>query len=438
MKKLLKLLGILVVLLIGVAIAIPFFISADYLKAQLSQQVKKQTGRELTIKGKASISILPNIAVKLEDVTLGNLAGFSSKYFAHVKTLSVGVELEPLLNKQVKVTGIAVDGATLNLEEAAGGAKNWDFGTGKKEVAAAETQGKASANAPSPLTIDVIHIRDTVLSYRKLGAQPVKFDAKDINADITMKGAKTQVNLSRMALYDGKAQADVTLDTRTNAMALKLNLDGIQIEPLMIALTGASKLSGAASVNVDVTGKNGEQSVMMRSLNGMTSLKINDGAVKGINIASFLRDAKRGFILGNSTTEKTDFTELTAGLKITNGIAINEDLLMKSPILRLTGKGSLDLAAKTINYRAVPEIVGSLKGQGGKDKLGTGLAVPLLISGPWNAISVNPDVAGLVNEAINNPEALKQNIKDIGETMRKFNSPKDLKNLLGGNKTTGQ
>src|SRR5262249_8205732 len=161
----------------------------------------------------------------------------------------------------------------------------------------------------------------------------------------TMNGANTKVNLSNMALYGGKAKADVSLDDKTNAMALELNLDGIQIEPLMIALTGASKLQGTAAVDVNVTGKNGEQAAMMRSLNGKTSVKLTDGAVKGINIASFLRDAKGAFMLGNSTTEKTDFSELTASLNIVNGVASNDDLLMKSPILRLTGKGSMDLAA---------------------------------------------------------------------------------------------
>lgn len=438
MKRIVRLIAVIIVLLVMVAVAAPFFVSADYLKAQLTEQVKAATGRTLTIKGKASIGILPSIAVKLEDVTLGNPAGFASPYFANIKTLSVGAELMPLLHKQVKVTDITVDGATLNLEEAASGAKNWDFNTSSKKAAAPEAKKPEAAPAEkgaSPLTIDGIHIRNTAVSYRKLGAAPVKFDAKDISADIAMKGANTAVTLNQMALYEGNAKAEVSLDDQSNALALKANLDGVQVDPLMTALTGASKLTGAATVALDITGKNGEQAAMMRSLNGTASLKLNDGAVKGINVASFLRDLKQGFVMGNSTTEKTDFTELTASLKIVNGVASNEDLLMKSPVLRLTGKGSLDLAARTIDYRAVPSIVGTLKGQGGKDTLSSGgVDIPLLITGPWSAVSVSPDMRGVVQDAIKNPKALQQNLKDIGGAIGKFNSPKDIGGALFGGK----
>lgn len=432
MKKPLKLLGALVVLVILIAIAVPFLISADYLKGQLAAQVKQATGRTLTIKGKASVSLFPSIAVKLEDVTLGNPAGFSGPYFANVKSLSVGAELMPLLNKQVKVKGITVSGATLNLEEAASGAKNWDFSGGKKETKPAKTEPAAGGHE-NPLSIDAIHIRNTTVSYHKAGTAPVKFDAKDIDADIAMHGADTKVNLTHMALYEGTAKANVALNTKTNTMALKLDLDRIQMDPLMTALTGESKLAGAASVTLDVKGKNGEQAAMMRSLNGAAKLNIADGAIKGINVASFLRDAKRGFVMSNSTTEKTDFSEMTASLNIVNGVASNDDLLMKSPILRLTGKGSLDLAARTINYRAVPSIVGTLKGQGGKDKLsGGGLGIPLIISGPWSAVSVMPDLAGIVGGIVTAPIDAVKNLKDAPAALEQ--NIKGLGGLFGGKK----
>ena len=262
----------------------------------------------------------------------------------------------------------------------------------------------------------------------------MKFDAKKIGADIAFKGTEIAVSLNDMALYDGSAKAKVTLDSGTNAMRVKLSLSNVQVEPLMTALSGASKLQGAATVAVEMTGKNGEQAAMMRSLNGEASLKMADGAIKGINVASFLRDLKRGFVMGNSTAEKTDFTELTASLKIANGVATNDDLAMKSPILRLAGKGTIDLAARTINYRAEPTIVGTIQGQGGRDDA-KGIAVPLLITGPWSAISVMPDMAGVLQESLKNPEALKQNLKNAKDLLGDVNSPKDIgKALLGGGK----
>jgi uncharacterized protein involved in outer membrane biogenesis len=45
MKRVLKIIGAVVALIVVVAIAIPFFISADYVKAQLQAQVKKGSGK---------------------------------------------------------------------------------------------------------------------------------------------------------------------------------------------------------------------------------------------------------------------------------------------------------------------------------------------------------------------------------------------------------
>jgi uncharacterized protein involved in outer membrane biogenesis len=401
----------------------------------LQSKVKEATGRELLIKGKVSLSVLPSIAINVADVTFGNPAGFSSPYFVHIDKLAVGAALKPLLNKQLRVTGITLDGATLNLEETASGATNWNFVSKKKEAVPTKTDAadKKSAGA-SPLIIDAINLRNAAVSYRKAGAKPMKLDATNIATDIRIDGDRVNIALGNASLYGGTAKGNVRLDGKTSGVVLDLNLGGVQIEPLMVALTGASKLKGAATLALNVTGSGTSELALMNSLNGAGSIKINDGAIKGINIASFLRDAKRGFVMGASSAESTDFTEMTASYKIARGVLSNDDLFMKSPVLRLAGKGTVNLPLHSINYRAVPTIVGTLKGQGGKDKLsGGGLDIPLLITGPWSAISVTPDMARLLDSALKNPEALKQNIKGLQEGFGNLNSPSDIgKALLGG------
>lgn len=88
MKRVLKIIGAVVALIVVVAIAIPFFISADYVKAQLQAQVKKATGRTLEIKGEASISVFPSIAIHVADVTFGiddgQHAGHACIHKAHI------------------------------------------------------------------------------------------------------------------------------------------------------------------------------------------------------------------------------------------------------------------------------------------------------------------------------------------------------------------
>lgn len=436
MKLILKLVAALVVLILIVAIAIPMFISADYLKAQLQQQVKASTGRDLTIKGKVSIKALPNIAIVVEDVTFGNPAGFSTPYLVKIGKLDVGAALMPMLHKELRVTGITLDKADLYLEENGAGAKNWDFA---KKATAADTSAPTPAeksSGASPLVIDAITIKNSAVHYRK-GA--MKLDTTDIDTHIAIDPSKTKITLNHASLYEGSAKADVVLSTKpmnpSKAMSLVATFDGIQIEPMVTALTGASKMKGTTSLKLNVTG-GGEGDAMMRSLNGTGDITIKDGAIKGIDIAGFLRNVKSGFTLGNSPSQSTDFTELTATTKISNGIVMNDDLAMKSPVLRLSGKGEVNLPAKTINYRAVPAIVGTIEGQGGKDA--KGLNIPLNITGPWSAIQVQPDLAGMLQEGLKDPEALKQNLKDIKGSLKDYNSPKDIGKALFGGKPVEQ
>ncbi|MDX2095913.1 MAG: AsmA family protein [Alphaproteobacteria bacterium] len=660
MKRALKILGAVLALLVVVAIAIPMFISADYLKAQLQDQVEKATGRTLTINGKASLSLFPALAVTVEDVTLGNPAGFAAPYLVHVDKLAAGAALKPLLAKELRITGITLDGATLYLEANARGAKNWEFSPAAKAAGSTDEAARGAAPAEKKaaslkaLAIGRVTVRNTVVHYAKAGEEPIaaedinltvdgadgkaplaldggityrkqavglkltvatlqalmtekpavvrasltlptgaanfegtlalkdgpqaqgkasfnsdnlgsllgwatgkepsgalpkkvsvqstigmkgaqhitldalafsadalsgtgaltvnlagavpalsgnlklgavdlgafagkakaatpvagtaasassasagddwsdapldmsglravnanlklaieklisgKFVVSDIVAEVAMNGGNAKLTLAHLALYGGTAKGTVGLDgsTATTAIATNLALSHMDIEALMTALSGASKMKGTAQMTLAATGRGTSQRALVGSLGGNGTVRINDGAIKGINVASFLRDAKKGFILGSAGSESTDFTELTASYTIAQGVVSNSDLLMKSPVLRLVGSGTISLPSRSIDYRAVPTIVGTLKGQGGKDTLsGGGLEIPLIIRGPWRAISVTPDFAAAAASALKDPAAFKQNLKDIGNDLRKFNSPKDIGAALFGDK----
>ena len=81
---------------------------------------------------------------------------------------------------------------------------------------------------------------------------------------------------------------------------------------------------------------------MKKALNGNASINLADGAIKGIDIAGTVRDVKSklnvlksGSNVDSDQSKKTDFSELTGTFNIKNGVAHNDDLTMKAPILRL-------------------------------------------------------------------------------------------------------
>ena len=138
---------------------------------------------------------------------------------------------------------------------------------------------------------------------------------------------------------------------------------------------------------------------------GNASLSLADGALKGVDIAGSIRELKNKVNIlkakdaSADQSKKTDFSELTATFSIKNGVAHNEDLAMKAPILRLAkgdSRGDIDIGNEKINYLAKPTIVKSLKGQGGADLDNlAGIAIPLKISGTFAEPKYNLDFAAV-------------------------------------------
>ncbi len=88
--------------------------------------------------------------------------------------------------------------------------------------------------------------------------------------------------------------------------------------------------------------------------------------------------------------------EIKGTAKIKNGLINNPDLSAKSPLLRLTGKGTASLPAETIDYRATATVVASTRGQGGKDLQDlAGVPIPVRITGTFQNPKYGLDTAAL-------------------------------------------
>jgi AsmA protein len=130
-----------------------------------------------------------------------------------------------------------------------------------------------------------------------------------------------------------------------------------------------------------------------------------------------------------STAEKTDFSELSGSFRIANGVARNDDLSVKSPLLRVGGAGDVDLGAERLDYLAKVTVVSTLQGQGGPELQSLkGLTVPVRLSGPFTAIGWHIDFAGLAKEAAK--EKIEEKKSEIKEKARK-KLEEGLKGLLG-------
>jgi len=234
---------------------------------------------------------------------------------------------------------------------------------------------------------------------------------------IDVKAHKGLVKLSPLSanFYQGSMNGNVTINAARSVPSFVFNekLSRINIAPLLKDAAGFDMLEGKGKVTLNLVTRGNTVSALKKAMNGSMALNLSNGAVKGINIAKKIREV--GSLFGKksrtekpSKDEKTDFSEMKASFKIKNGVAHNNDLLLKSPLLRISGSGDINLGNDSINYLAKATLSATLKGQGGKN-LVKGLTVPVRLSGPFTALKYQLDFSAMVGDAVK--EKIKTEVK---------------------------
>ena len=225
------------------------------------------------------------------------------------------------------------------------------------------------------------------------------------------------------ALYQGRYAGNVTLDARGRALRLNVDekLSGVQIGPLLRDLTGKpERLTGQAELSARLQGTGNDAAALTRTLAGDATFRFSNGAVKGINIARFLREAEarlKGTTPppADAGAAQTDFSELSGTVQFTDGVGRNKDLQGKSPLLRVGGSGSFDLGRELIDYLVEASVVGTLTGQGGKElERLRGVTVPIRIGGSFAQPTYTLDAERLLSENVKGKvrEQLEQKLEE--------------------------
>ena len=267
------------------------------------------------------------------------------------------------------------------------------------------TNNKSSGDAP----IDLSALRKLSASGEaKIGwLKLANVKTENVYVALKVEGGEATLSPFSANLYQGNMSGMLKVDARTTPnIAFKQSMNAVSIGPLMVDAINNDMLEGKGTVNIDITTQGNSVTALKKALTGSASLSLADGAIKGIDIAGSIRDLKNKVnllkakdSLNADSKKKTDFSELTASFNIKNGVAHNEDLSMKAPILRLgkgDNRGDIDIANETINYLAKPTIVNSLKGQDGADLNAlAGFAIPIKITGSFTSPKYGMDFTAI-------------------------------------------
>ena len=284
-----------------------------------------------------------------------------------------------------------------------------------------ETAGSAGKPAAAEQPLDLSALKTlNVGGGVRIGAFKMA-NIKLSQLRLNMKAHNGVVNISPLSanLYQGSMIGSLSVNAQaTPSIAIQQNMSAIQIAPLLKDAANFDTLEGKGNVVLNLSAQGSTVSALKKTLNGSMALNLADGAIKGINIAQKLRDARSMLGRGGSTqteaankNEKTDFSEMKASFKVSHGVAHNDDLSLKSPLLRVSGNGDINIGNDSINYLAKATLARTLEGQGGKDSVG-GITVPVRLSGPFTDLKYTLDFGAMVSDVARQKiEAKKEEAK---------------------------
>ena len=216
------LLGLFVVVLL-IALGLPYFLNVDRYRATIADAIAKQTGRKVTL-GPIHARLFPGAGVSVAELHIGNPSGFPEGDLVGADEIRVNVSLAPLLHGVIHVNSVDLVRPKLILLTDDSGKNNYTF------TSTDTAKPGDSSSSMSLDQIDSIHLTDAEIAAGSVikGAAAPLSDTKGIN--ITLHNFA----VSPMRMHDWKAES--------NLSSVTLRLSGWK-DPIAFR-TGQFTLSG--------------------------------------------------------------------------------------------------------------------------------------------------------------------------------------------------
>jgi AsmA protein len=247
MKRVLKIVGILIAVILVVLIALPFIIDVNMFRPQIESGLSSALGRQVKV-GNLKLSLLGG-SVGADDLSIADDPGFSHEPFIRAKALNVGVELMPLiLSKTLQVTGLTIDQPQVVLLHSPNG--RWNFSSLGAQSASPEnktpspkTATKTSGGDPD-ISVAALNIKDGSVSMAETGSPAKAHVYKNVNITVHNFSFSSKFPFTLTASLPGGG------DAKVDGTAGPINPTDASMTPLE-AKVSVKKLDLAASGFID-------------------------------------------------------------------------------------------------------------------------------------------------------------------------------------------
>jgi AsmA protein len=221
----------------------------------------------------------------------------------------------------------------------------------------------ALAVAASALPVETLRKwhADGQLSLGKLKISDLVM--QDVQLTLNANEGIVTTRQSSGQFYHGSYTSHLSMDVRNIKPALVINekITHVQIEPLLKDYKGAARISGIAEISTQLQGQGDTARELKSSLNGQLDFLLKDSVVKGFNLQKMI-DRSKALINGTALpadykNDQSLFSEISGTATINNNMIENHNLIAKSPKLRVSGKGNINLATEQLDYKVSAKLL---------------------------------------------------------------------------------
>src|SRR5258708_2918438 len=203
-------------LLVVVGLAAHYFLDVDHYRTLIEKTVARQAGREVTI-GKIRAKFLPSAGFVVNDVHMGNPAGFPKGDFLSVESVNGSLAWGPLFHKEIQINSIEIVKPKLTILTDSRGRTNYDFTTAGEGTSAAKRGQKGGEAGGGGSSFSLESIGKIALSDASMSMGQVRG-----RGQIEPTGELTGLNFEL---------TNLSLDaTAMKRVAGEANLSGLKVE----------------------------------------------------------------------------------------------------------------------------------------------------------------------------------------------------------------
>jgi AsmA protein len=232
------------------------------------------------------------------------------------------------------------------------------------------------------LPFDLIHAVDGDIRFAFFHVLLDGADFRRISGTVSAKDGLLRVDPFNIAAPGQRLSGVLVADAASNPPRVHLSVEapGLTLRPLLAALGLPEVATGSAAVRADLSGQGDSPHAIAATLNGWAEVAVEGGQLDAQTMNAWLGPLR---LLRLEGPDVTDLRCFAVRADARSGVLAIDPMAFNTPALIIEGGGDVDLRDETMALRLRP-----------RGKLGgTGIAVPVKLSGPIRDPSAKVDIS---------------------------------------------